>query len=1725
MPASAQFNALPLLTVKPALDDALIKVSSQLATYFSTKETDKPALQTALSGLHQAIGVLQMLSLNGVVVLCNEIEGLLKTLQTQAAPASAMQRNALNRGLPALVQYLDALADGAPNVTLRLFHPYQDLLQARGIEMAFEDELFFPNLNVQLPAEVLAIPLQYDALAQVKKARASYQQALLKWLRQESMEQALQAMQQAVAQVLSCIPAGIGRGFWWVASGLLDNLIEQIALDEFIGSPLPTQNTKKLLGRIDSQMRATLEQRDAPADAVLGEMLYLLAHSDTTSDTIRRIRETYALAQYLPAESLLSLEDAGKVLDAMRVLLTSTEDTLIRCVTEDGSELYRSLLEQTAQLSALSNKLDRDTLQFLCKKIHQVAEECQAIEGVQRCAMDMALCLLLLGSGITHYRHLSCAFQEQAQIATQRLQATVSRNTPDESAFAHLIELYCQMNVRAVMIPLAAEMQDNLQQIESVLTAFFADPSGHTKLAPLDALIKQVSAGLFILSLDVAVELLEVLQQNITGFRNGILPSQAALRAIANTLSTLEEYVRDLMQGQVSDAAPLTAALQDLSTLQSRTMATATPVPLAAMTIHQPIKVVDQADGEDNELLEIFLEEAQEVLQIMRSNLEVCHLHSSNSHPLITIRRGFHTLKGSGRMVGLSDLGEVAWSLERAMNKWLSSERPATAGLLYMIDQAIVLFGEWVEGLAKHSELVLDPSALVDMAQCIENDQVVEVPAPALTQEVAPDGVATVAVMEASVPTEAAASEVEIDAEAEVAAEVEAESETVQILDASEALPLDVSVAPEVPPPAPVEPAPIVVGDISISATLFHIATEEATTHIATLKHQLNSLRGAPPHVVHYNFMRAAHTLAGVNRSMGFTQVADVAYALELWLEAHLDKPFAMPEQQLALLDNSVARLDEMVIEILNQQTPAPQAELIAKLQAAKESIVSAEEPLAESAAAPLPSPVSERPVVAVAQPTEPDADQRQIQDDVDEQLLPIFLEEAQDLHPQIGSDLRAWRDNSGDAKLGQRLQRSLHTLKGSARMAGAMRLGELTHRVESRVDLAIAQARYDAALWEEMDNYLDRISHAIDRLRGVVVEEENTLPSSDQAAAVVALDDTMGLSKTQAISASVLDRVTQSALLRVRSDTVDRLVNEAGEISVARLRVETELRDMKTALLELTGSIDRLHKQLREIEIHAESQMQAHTSLGGDSAEKFDPLEFDRFTRFQELTRFMNESVHDVQTVQQTLLRNLDETASALSAQNHINRELQQSLLSIRMVPFAGVGERLYRIVRQTGKELGKKANLELRGTELELDRSVLEKMTAPFEHLLRNAISHGLESPAEREQKGKPPIGEVRLSLRQENNEVVFEFSDDGAGLDLPRLRAKAVAHGLLQADEDASDEQIMQLIFASGMSTASEVTEISGRGVGMDVVRSEITALGGRIDVSSVAGQGARFMIRLPLTLAVTQALMVQAGSTTYAVPSVMVEQVQQIKPAVLAAAYQAGQIVWQDKIYPLHYFAHLLGDTDRVHEPQPYNPILLLRSGEQRCAIHLDGLIGNREAVVKNIGPQLARLPGMVGATVLGDGQVVLIINPVALTQRLSVVRQRKVEVAVAADEPVVVMVVDDSLTVRKITSRFLTRQGYIVVTANDGVDAIEQLEAGVPTVMLLDVEMPRMDGFELAKHLRRDPRTQGLPIIMITSRTADKHREYAMEIGVNAYLGKPYQEDVLLEAIQKFLPKA
>ncbi|HEY0822344.1 MAG TPA: response regulator, partial [Ramlibacter sp.] len=620
--------------------------------------------------------------------------------------------------------------------------------------------------------------------------------------------------------------------------------------------------------------------------------------------------------------------------------------------------------------------------------------------------------------------------------------------------------------------------------------------------------------------------------------------------------------------------------------------------------------------------------------------------------------------------------------------------------------------------------------------------------------------------------------------------------------------------------------------------------------------------------------------------------------------------------------------------------------------------------------------------------------------------------------------------------------------------------------------------------------------------------------------------------------------RQSANQAVRVRSQLLDRLVTQAGEVMITRSRLESELKQLRGSLGDLTGNLDRLRSQLREIEVQAESQMQSRMAQAKDTAAGFDPLEFDRFTRVQELTRLMAESVNDVATVQRNIHRVVEATEDDLIAQARQTRELQRDLLRTRMVEFEGISDRLYRVVRLAAKESAKQVKLDIVGGSIEMDRGVLDRMTPAFEHLLRNCVAHGVESPEVRTAAGKEAAGTITIHVRQEGNDVSVEFQDDGAGLNIARIRQKAVENGLIAPDQPISDADAANLIFLPGFSTAQQVTELAGRGIGMDVVRAEVNALGGRIETATRAGEGTSFKLVLPLTTAVTQVVMVRSGKLAIGVPANLVELVRRASQKEVQQAYNSGSFEFAGEQLPFFWSGALLQSSSRSNEPQTKTlPVVIFRSAAQRVAVHVDEVLGNQEVVVKNLGPQMSRLPGLAGMTVLASGAVVLIYNPVALAQvygeqaRAMSADRASPEVlgegavrVVTPSAPVatagpLVLVVDDSLTVRRVTQRLLTREGYRVALAADGLQALERLAEELPAVVLSDIEMPRMDGFDLARNIRGDARLAHLPIVMITSRIAEKHREHAKELGVNHYLGKPYSEEELLSLVKHYCTQA
>jgi len=795
---------------------------------------------------------------------------------------------------------------------------------------------------------------------------------------------------------------------------------------------------------------------------------------------------------------------------------------------------------------------------------------------------------------------------------------------------------------------------------------------------------------------------------------------------------------------------------------------------------------------------------------------------------------------------------------------------------------------------------------------------------------------------------------------------------------------------------------------------------------------------------------------------------------------------------------------------------------------------------------------------------------------DADDDLLDIFVTESEDILDHADSVVAGLRETPHDRTHIVSLQRDLHTLKGGARMAGLAPIGDLSHAMESLVD-AVGDGRLsvDRVAVESLERGFDRLHvlvqrvsqrraiampmHAITRFEDLVAGKDllgDARPAAQEASAQPVAADRAPAGAASEVPAAPVPRAAPAPrhltamdqeevvhapqeMIRVRSELLDSLVNFAGEVSIYRSRLEQQIANFRFNLVEFEQTVSRLREQLRKLEIETEAQIIArYQREQHDSASTFDPLELDRFSQLQQLSRALGESVSDLVSIQGILDDQTRQSETLLLQQSRVSSELQEGLMRTRMVPFDSLVPNLRRTLRQAAQEVGKRAQLKVDGAHGEMDRNLLERMKALFEHMLRNALAHGIEKPDERTAGGKPAEGTVNIAVSREATEVVLRITDDGRGMDRDAIRRKAIERGLLKAEAQLSDRDLYGFILETGFSTAEQVTQLAGRGVGMDVVNNEIKQLGGSLTIDSTRGQGSQFTIRLPFTLAVTQAILVKLGESSYAIPMSSVQGVARIARDDLEKRIADGnpKHAYAGEEYVIYELSQLLGvPRPRVASDDTQVPLLMTRTGDQRAAVRIDGVVGSREIVVKSVGPQVSSVPGIFGATIMGDGSVVMILDLAPLVRRLAALRARidagaelpafmtpEPEHVVDVRTKPLVMVVDDSITMRKVTTRVLERADFEVLTAKDGLDALEKLQETVPDIMLLDIEMPRMDGYELATYMRNDSRLRKVPIIMITSRTGEKHRQRALEIGVERYLGKPYQEDDLLRQVQEVL---
>jgi chemosensory pili system protein ChpA (sensor histidine kinase/response regulator) len=1835
-------NSAALRWVREDLDDCLRVVRENLEAFAEDRSRRDPlvTVQDALERLNLTFQTMQQ---QGAGILTDEMIAVGGHMLHNGNADCEDSLNALTDAVIVLPSYLDRLQAGHEDLPILLLPTLNELRATYDEALLSEGTLFAPDLDIIIPelsgSEADAIATNEFA-AFARRIRSLYQGALLGWLKEQSRDGLLEPMQQVCRKLYTRLGRNDLRRLWWIA-----DLSMQGLRDGAIDNDLPL---RRLFARLDLTLKTMAEAGESgPASetitALSRALLFYAAQARPGSRGTDRLRERFRLEELIPdrdallrARGAVTGRDAGlfrSIGDAVREELAQVKDTL-------DMELRTGRID-AEQRSASKTSLRQlaDTLQMLelpvpAKAVQDLLPALEETDGVTNMDLDsplLALAQKLLEVESILATHIQLLGEPVDDTPSQGFislppheQRLVLSSLLDECV-ASLHEVEDAIRGRLEGDP-GADYRSGLVQVAGAL-----EIAGETEVAALSGkLLRALNAALSagtdgkpgpvgdIEHLEPLTDAVAALELYLASRRDDQTGSRGYLEIMAQRLEGLPEA------SDSGEAVPAT----------SITLPAATPQPAAAPAAPKKSAAAETATGApqiDPAMLDIFLDEFDSVHRRLAELAEPWCENGSDERATAEIRRGFHTLKGSGRMVGATEIGDFSWRFEELLNRLIEGNLPFSPEL----GEIVQLGTGALTGL--RARLLGEDGALDDSA--IDTLK-------SAAQRMAGGDRIDLGSLRDSLPT------------ALLSWATGAES-----------------AAPATPAPAPPdarkEPAEDVETEVAgVDPTLQHLMAREIRGLLPELEQFCDEHTAGRRPPVSADLVRAVHTLAGTLAMAPLGQEADVARALEYYLENRLNSERPVSPTAAALAntclhrfcqrlytleggdDRTFPRDDTELVETLNrlptQEDVAPAAATVeaepetAVTEAAsgKDAVeaVAQEESVDQTAAAATDEDAArdasedatEDQIAAAAGTaddvtTEPereiaaDAGPLQVEDG---SILAIFLEEATEVLERCDGLLNTWRDKLADRKLVQSLQREIHTFKGGARMAGLEGLGTLSHTMETVLE-HIAANRIEAtvAAVQALEEGCDSLNQFVEQLHAGRMPDSSAAqsrferkikalrvpqPAAEPVAEAppeAAPPTTAKTQKAEAMEAppaqaetspappqaaepaqekekkkekekeptkkappaaaepapearpaapsrksaakrsgkrqeparvfrEIRDRPAAAAedtgpgaQIRVAADLMDKLVNYAGEVSIYRSRLEQQMGSVRFTLKEVDATVQRLKEQLRKMDMESEAQMMSrYQSASTKGSSEFDPLELDRFSNMQQLSRGLSETVSDLLNLHDMLEESIRQAESLLTQQSRVGADLQEGLMQTRMTPFGAAAPRLRRVVRAAAAETGKKARLQLRmaGSSDQLDRNVLERITAPLEHMLRNAVAHGIEDPKLRRRQDKPEEGEIIVTVEAEATEFVIRVEDDGAGIDVDAVRKRAIERGLLGRDEQAEPQRLMQFIRESGFSTATTVTGLAGRGVGMDVVNNEIKQIGGSMEIDSERGKGTCFTIRIPFSLAVMQAIGVNVGERMFQIPLNCVAGVARLTPAEYSALLRGASPAYEfaGEEYPLIELEPLLEAPTPPLESDSVS-LLMIRTGDHLAAFRVAGLQGHREVVVKPVGPQISSIPGILGGTIAADGQVMIILDMGPLIRRGLEQATKPVEPVAAVREESrqpLVMVVDDSITMRKVTSRVLENHSLEVMTAQDGVDAIEKLHDRVPDLMLLDIEMPRMDGYELLEHVRSDARLRHVPVVMITSRSGQKHRKKARQAGANAYLTKPYQEAELVEQV-------
>jgi chemosensory pili system protein ChpA (sensor histidine kinase/response regulator) len=1795
---------------------------------FAERSDQTAHLEKCAEQLHQAHGVLRLVEVYGAALLAEEMEHVTRYLLASGNDQKHQIEglDALMRAMVQLPTYLERVLSGGRDLALVLLPLLNDLRSVQGNPLLSEGTLLLLNLKSDQPAQPQLQQGEPDLnVAQwARRLRPRFQVGLLGYIRGERTVQNLELLSKVAEKLEQVATTQAVFQLWWVVGALLE-AVQANGLES-------SATLKRLFGQADRQIKSLYELGEAryaehPPVDLLNNLLYYVARASTSTGRIAAVRASFKLSELLPVDDTIEQERESlsapsvklmrTVASAIKEDLSKVKDVLDIFVRRGGGRA-EELVPQLDLLKKISDTLGVLGLGELRERVQREVSELTEILGAGKTPSEAALIKV---AGVLLF------VEDSLDDQLVRLILPASAAADGEPDQDHEFRLVGEAVMRECIV--------NLARIKEAVSLSVQKPNDFPPqgLDNVPQLLRGITAGLLMLGKGRAVELMEAIGTEVRRLvePGAQAPEPLRLERIADAIVSVEYYMETLQNGRndpwymldnaencikaIARDSEVRVAEEPLTDVEAARTLQLVPVPPVAPPLAPAVAASAAQPAPDPQFVELFIEEAKEEIASIQRSFPLWDRNPMDLESLGVLRRSFHTLKGSGRMVGARLIAEFGWSIENLLNRILDKTLSRTPAMMALLRTAVAALPELVEQLetgrdsaVPANDIMAAAFACADGREPGDGGSAASEDHGSTTMAVGTQaaGIAPLAadheVAGAFLPTQpvpfdsaiAGAPGATVAPGAAVAPGV-----AVAAADAPRLASAAVTAASPAPSAEAVPRAPAP----SMDPLLHDIYSKETSSHLAEIRAYLQKRMGQPaPHDLPEAVYRAVHTLSGSSKMAEARHGIRITEPLNNYVRKLYESGHGLSDAGIATLADAVRAIEEVVSHI-DESTAffMDQPALLGRLHDLDAEL---DAELAKTSSQDVQAPVAEA---------------------FDHEIAGIYCEEATELLEAAEVSLTGWNRDRRDKDRVAELQRQLHTLKGGARMAGIGAMGDLSHELETLV-ISIesglvpaddhAHAVMQASL-DELARMRDLVSRGVlppaatallGQIRaleaGQVVPRDELVaaplpptvaplpptlaeasaeqtaiaraaaeqtatawaaaaqPITAQPAAVPPVAATPTLAPKLTVRAPDTDlgpteapapapaaapaafheesisalEVTSSPVLpgretaptervemaRVDAEILDTMLNNAGEVSIFRARLDQQVNSIDFNLAELARTVVRLKEQLRGLEIETEAQV-LHRHQGEEPRRSdFDPLELDRYSALQTFSRALAETSGDVASIQALLETLTREAQNLLTQQSRVITELQNSLMRTRMVPFQRHVQRLTRLVRQAANDTGKRAELIVQGAAAELDRQMLERMVAPLEHMLRNAVIHGIEPPHKRLAQGKPEGGVISVTLTRDGAEVIIVVADDGSGINVKLIRDKAIALGLVDRYAKLTDEEAMQLILEPGFSTAGHVTQAAGRGVGMDVVATEVKKLGGGLFIESTAGQGSRFTIRLPFTLAISQALIVRVGDETYALPLATVEGVVRLPLNIVVRhlGKDAPLFEYGGQKYRFQQLGSFVGlGATRLPEAEVSMSVVLIRAGEHSTALVTDELVGSREIVVKSLGPQVSGIRGIAGATILGDGRIVIILDMGSLVRSEWRAKAAETPLLDQRDRRTFALVVDDSITVRRVTQRLLERNGMRVLTAKDGVDAVSILQDNLPDIILLDIEMPRMDGYEVAAHVRNDPRLKDIPIVMITSRVSEKHRARAIELGVDDYLGKPYQENQLLDAIE------